>query len=162
MKTTRLAIFIASLAAIGLAPAAHADSFDLHVGTGDVSVGVDVGEPPPVPIYEAVPPPRVGYIWAPGYWGWEGHRHVWMPGVWQADRPGYVYAPGRWEQRGDRWHFEPGRWNRHEEMRERRHEEHEMRREERYEEHYDHGDRGYHGDHGDHGDHGERGYRDRY
>ena len=38
-----------------------------HAG---VSVNVEIGVPlaPPALVYERVPPPRVGYVWAPGYW----------------------------------------------------------------------------------------------
>lgn len=32
-----------------------------------VSVNINIGTPPPAPRYEAPPPPRGGYIWAPGY-----------------------------------------------------------------------------------------------
>jgi hypothetical protein len=49
----------------------------------DVSIGIG---PPPM-IVEEVPPPRVGYTWAPGYWGWNGHRHVWHNGYWLHDAP---------------------------------------------------------------------------
>ena len=75
----------------------------------DVSIGVG---PPPV-FVETVPPPRVGYVWAPGYWAWNGHKHVWRKGYWMHDRHGYAWAPHHWEQRGDRWFLEGGRWERH-------------------------------------------------
>ena len=35
------------------------------------------GTPPPAPVYEVVPAPRAGYVWAPGYYRWDGDRHVW-------------------------------------------------------------------------------------
>src|SRR6185436_16489451 len=38
----------------------------------------ELNVPPPAVRYEAVPAPRRGYIWAPGYWGWNGYRHVWV------------------------------------------------------------------------------------
>jgi WXXGXW repeat (2 copies) len=74
----------------------------------DVDLYVNIG-PPPV-IVEPVPPPRVGYVWAPGYWTWNGHRHVWHRGYWQHERHGYAWVPHRWEQRGDRWYFNRGHW----------------------------------------------------
>lgn len=66
--------------------------------------------PPPVR-YEAVPVARPGYVWSPGYWGWEDGRYGWVEGSWLEERPGYVWVPARWEQHEDRWHFEPGRWS---------------------------------------------------
>ncbi len=74
----------------------------------DVGVSVNIG-PPPV-VYETAPPPRVGYVWAPGYWAWNGHRHVWHRGYWLHERRGYAWAPHHWEQRGDRWYLNQGRW----------------------------------------------------
>ena len=35
-------------------------------------VGVDITVAPPAPRVEVVPPPRVGFVWAPGYWEWRG------------------------------------------------------------------------------------------
>lgn len=56
-----------------------------------VGVNIVIGSPPPPLRYERVPPPRHGYLWAPGYWNWAGHRHVWAPGHWEPVRPGYAY-----------------------------------------------------------------------
>lgn len=67
--------------------------------------------PPPVRV-EAVPAPRRGHVWVPGYWEWRHHRHVWVPGTWVVARPGYAYVSPRWTERGGRWYFERGRWNR--------------------------------------------------
>ncbi|WP_408014840.1 thrombospondin type 3 repeat-containing protein [Rugamonas rivuli] len=67
---------------------------------------------PPPPRYEAVPGPRVGYIWAPGYWDWRGNRHEWIGGSWISARPGYVYAQPHWVQRDGRWLREEARWER--------------------------------------------------
>ena len=73
---------------------------------------VDILVAPPPPRVVVVPPARVGYVWAPGYWRWNGHEHVWVDGRWLAERRGYRWVPERWEQRGDRWHFEEGHWER--------------------------------------------------
>lgn len=67
--------------------------------------------PPPVR-YEAVPVPRRGYVWVPGYWDWRGRRHVWVSGAWVRERSGYAYQPHRWIERDGRWQFERGRWDR--------------------------------------------------
>jgi hypothetical protein len=81
------------------------------IGRVNVDIIVDVGPPPPRVV--VVPGPRPGYIWAPGYWYWEGGRYVWFDGRWVRSRPGYYWVPERWEHREDRrYHFAPGRWER--------------------------------------------------
>lgn len=78
----------------------------------DVNVGIDIGIAPPPPRVEIVPGPRPGFIWASGYWRWEGRRHIWVKGHWMRARPGYYWVAERWEPRGGRHHFEPGHWER--------------------------------------------------
>lgn len=69
---------------------------------------------PPAPRFERVPPVRVGYVWAPGYWRWDGYarRHVWVGGYWLPARRGYIYRPARWEPYGRGYRFHPGYWGR--------------------------------------------------
>ena len=73
------------------------------------SVQLNVG--PPASIYEAVPAPRPGYVWAPGYWDVKSNRHVWVSGHWERQRHGYYYAEPRWTQHGNKWTLERGQWN---------------------------------------------------
>ena len=70
-----------------------------------------IGTPPPAPVYEVVPAPRAGYVWAPGYYRWEGRRHVWTPGRWLAQRVGYRWVPDRWEHGPNGWYYVAGRWD---------------------------------------------------
>jgi len=70
----------------------------------------EIATAPPEVVVEAVPAPRVGFIWIGGYWGWAGRRHVWIPGRWANERPGYIWTQSRWERHGQGWHFEQGRW----------------------------------------------------
>ena len=65
---------------------------------------------PPAVRYEAVPAPREGYAWAPGYWRYENQRHEWAPGRWQEARPGSYWVPDTWEAREGRHYYQPGRW----------------------------------------------------
>jgi hypothetical protein len=67
--------------------------------------------PPPARVVE-VPSPRAGFVWAPGYYRWDGHRHVWVDGHWLRERHGFHWVPERWEQRHGRYRFEPGHWDR--------------------------------------------------
>lgn len=82
-----------------------------HVSGPEVVIGV----PPPAPYAEVVPPsPGYGYIWAPGYWRWDGRRHVWVHGYWTPSRARERWTPHHWEadHRG-RWHLRGGHWSRH-------------------------------------------------
>ena len=76
------------------------------------SVAVEIGVAPPPPRVVAVPPPRYGYVWVPGYWRWSGHHHVWVNGYWVRERPGYHWIPAHWTHVGPRWQFVPGHWAR--------------------------------------------------
>jgi hypothetical protein len=82
----------------------------------EVGVSINIGGPPPAPIYEAVPVARSGYVWAPGYWRWENSRHIWAPGRYLAERPGYHFIPDRWERYTDsgheRWRYHASSWDR--------------------------------------------------
>jgi len=95
-----------SFAALILAAAAAAPLPSLAA----TSVGLYIGAAPPAPIYERMPAPRAGYVWAPGYWAWNGHRHVWTSGYWIAERPGFVYNAPVWYQGNGGWYMEPARW----------------------------------------------------
>ena len=95
-KTLVAALFAASTAAFTLPAAAE----------------VYVNIAPPAPRYEVVPAPRHGYVWAPGYWDWRGHRHVWVKGHWERERHGMYWHPNRWTERDGRYVLEKGRWDR--------------------------------------------------
>jgi hypothetical protein len=73
---------------------------------------VDIEVRPPEPRVVEVPAPRHGYVWAPGYWQWNGHKHVWVDGRWLRERHGSHWVPAHWEDRHGRYHFEQGRWER--------------------------------------------------
>lgn len=75
-------------------------------------VGVSVGIAPPPARVERVVAVRPGYVWAPGYWRWNGARHVWVGGYWAAARPGHRYVPARWVHTGPAWSFHAGYWRR--------------------------------------------------
>ena len=80
------------------------------VASARVDVGVVIA--PPEPRVEVVPAPRPGYVWAPGYYQWNGHRHNWHNGYWVRAQPGRHWVAHNWEQRGDHWYFHGGHWDR--------------------------------------------------
>ena len=94
---------------LGLCLAASAITLPTIASAG-VSIDIDIA-PPPVRV-EVVPPARVGYVWAPGYWEWRDHAHVWVGGRYIAERRGYRWVPDRWEQHGPHWRHEAGHWER--------------------------------------------------
>lgn len=104
------------------------------VSHAQVNLSINIGEAPPPPRVEVMPAPRRGYVWAPGYWRWEGRGHVWMNGHWERARPGQHWVAERWAQAGARWRFEPGHWE-HEHKMERGHERKQEREHERQRDH---------------------------
>ena len=94
-------MLIAALIAAPLfvAQAAHAQSFDLRIGT-----------PPPPPRVIVAPRPRPGYVWAPGYWNWNGRRHVWVDGRYYRNRPHMHYVGPEWRPDGGAYGFRRGGW----------------------------------------------------
>jgi hypothetical protein len=100
-KSLIAAVLIAAGAAAMTAPA-----------VAQVNVDLVIGNAPPPLRYEPIPTARHGYIWAPGYWSWNGRRHVWVGGSWVAERPGYVYMQPQWVEQGGRWYYQSSRWDR--------------------------------------------------
>ncbi len=80
--------------------------------TASAAVDLYVNVAPPENRVEVVPAPRAGYVWAPGYWDYRGHRHAWVRGHWERERRGYIYNEPRWEQRDNRWVMHRGGWAR--------------------------------------------------
>jgi len=101
MHTAILAAALATGTALALVPP-----------TAEARVYVDINVAPPPPRVVVAPPPRVGYVWAPGYWYWSGRSHVWHDGYWMRERRGYHWVGPAWEPRGPRWHYTPGYWAR--------------------------------------------------
>ena len=76
------------------------------------AIGIEVEiAPPPVPTV-VVPAPRAGFVWAPGYWRWDGQRHVWAEGRWIRARPGFHWVPEHWVPRRGHYRFVQGHWAR--------------------------------------------------
>ena len=102
MKKLLIATLLASSLGGGLAwaPAASAEVVVVRVA-------------PPPPRDEVIPPARSGFVWTPGYWRWNGHRHVWVNGKYVRARHGYYWREPAWAQMDNgRWRMERGRWER--------------------------------------------------
>lgn len=96
-RTLTLALFFGPLAAISLA----------HAGPL-----IDIEVAPPEPRVVVAPPPRHGFVWAPGFWEYRGHQHVWVDGHWERERPGYHWEAAHWVHHEGRYRFEEGHWAR--------------------------------------------------
>ena len=101
--TTLLALSVISASAL-VAPGM------VMPAAAQVDFSVTVGTPPPPPRYEPVPPPRAGYVWAPGYWRWEHDHHVWETGRWMARREDYRWVADHWVRHEGGYSHMPGHW----------------------------------------------------
>src|SRR5712692_4274808 len=78
-----------------------------------VFVSVRVG-PPPLPIYAQPICPGPGFLWTPGYWGWNDDAgYYWVPGTWVVAPVGMLWTPGYWGWGGGFYAWHPGYWGRH-------------------------------------------------
>lgn len=73
-------------------------------------VEVVAPQPPPERFVEVEPAYRPGFVWARGYWRWDGARYVAVNGHWEPERQGYHWVHAHWERRGDGWHWRDGGW----------------------------------------------------
>lgn len=102
-------MIIRSLALTGLLMLAAGSALYTPPAEARSFVSVRIG--PPAPRFERVVV-RPGYIWAPGYWRWNGRTHVWVGGGYLVARPGRVWHPGHWVNRGVGWFYREGHWGR--------------------------------------------------
>jgi hypothetical protein len=66
--------------------------------------------PPPASRVEHEPQHRDGYVWAPGYWEWNGRFFHWTSGTWILEHRGKHWVADRWDQIQSQWHYVPGHW----------------------------------------------------
>jgi hypothetical protein len=77
-----------------------------------VGISVNVA-PPPLPVVEQPPAPAEGYIWTPGYWGYDSD-YYWVPGVWVAPPTvGLLWTPSWWGWNNGAYVFNQGYWGPH-------------------------------------------------
>jgi len=65
---------------------------------------------PPAPRIEDMPAPREGYVWAPGYWSWDGSNYVWVEGRYVPALAGYTYVAPHWEAVDGGWVLRSEQW----------------------------------------------------
>src|SRR5882724_11811297 len=80
-----------------------------------VRISVTFG-PPALPVYEQPLCPGDGYIWTPGYWGWDADDddYYWVPGTWVlAPEVGFLWTPPYWAWTDGVFVFYDGYWGPH-------------------------------------------------
>src|SRR5271155_1057113 len=77
-----------------------------------IGVAIRIG-PPALPVYEQPLCPGDGYLWTPGYWGYDYDvtDYYWVPGTWvTAPEIGFLWTPAYWGWGGDGFVFYDGYW----------------------------------------------------
>jgi YXWGXW repeat-containing protein len=78
-----------------------------------VFVSVRIG-PPALPVYAQPLCPGPGYIWTPGYWGWNDDAgYYWVPGTWVLAPVGLYWTPGYWGWSNGFYLWHGGYWGPH-------------------------------------------------
>ncbi len=105
MRNRFLRGFLPALALAALAAMPGVSSAGVFVG-----VSVDIA-PPPLPVYVQPPCPQPGYLWVPGYWGWNDGAYYWVPGTWVLPPGvGLLWTPGYWGWDGGVYLWHAGYW----------------------------------------------------
>ncbi len=79
---------------------------------GFAAAGGEAEAAPPPAREERSPAPRDGYVWAPGYWDWNGRAFSWVSGHFIFERRGAHWVADRWDQVGSHWQHVNGHWER--------------------------------------------------
>lgn len=78
-----------------------------------IGISVRIG-PPALPVYAQPVAPGPGYLWTPGYWGWnDDGGYYWVPGTWVVAPVGMLWTPGYWGFAGGLYGWHPGYWGPH-------------------------------------------------
>jgi len=104
MNKSTLSLYAAAV--LALSPAALLPT----LAHAQVGINIIIGDAPPPPRIETMPAARRGYVWAPGYWNWDGRRHDWVAGHWETERRGYQFRRAEWVRERDGWRLDRGGW----------------------------------------------------
>src|SRR5580692_757689 len=78
-----------------------------------IGISVRIG-PPALPVYAQPICPGPGYLWTPGYWGWnDAGGYYWVPGTWVVGPVGMLWTPGYWGFAGGFYGWHAGYWGPH-------------------------------------------------
>jgi hypothetical protein len=78
-----------------------------------IGISVRIG-PPALPVYAQPICPGPGYLWTPGYWGWnDDGGYYWVPGTWVVGPVGMLWTPGYWGFAGGLYGWHAGYWGPH-------------------------------------------------
>ncbi|MFZ0498853.1 MAG: hypothetical protein WAM52_06945, partial [Steroidobacteraceae bacterium] len=85
------------------------------ISSAALFVGVSVNvAPPALPVYVQPPCPEPGYLWSPGYWGWNDGAYYWVPGTWvEPPEVGFLWTPGYWGWQEGAFLWHAGYWGPH-------------------------------------------------
>ena len=85
--------------------------------SAQIAVGISFNvriAPPALPVYEQPICPGAGYLWTPGYWGWNDDAgYYWVPGTWVVAPVGMLWTPGYWGWSGGFYGWHEGYWGPH-------------------------------------------------
>jgi hypothetical protein len=109
MRTLQPAILAILLGTCALAPL-PTPSFAQSCTCASPGIRAD-SAPPPLPVYDQPPIPAPGYMWTPGYWGWNNEDYYWVPGTWvEPPQAGLLWTPGYWAFTDGVYGFNRGYW----------------------------------------------------
>jgi WXXGXW repeat (2 copies) len=108
MRTVTIILLAASIGCV------HHPTRPQATTTADTVVARYVTRTPPPEAYTETPPPqpKPTYVWAPGWFKWDGRSFEWVVGRWLPPPPGtHEWVPGVWSERKDgQWQFVDGHW----------------------------------------------------
>ncbi len=104
MKMRHVGI-LASVLAIGAIAAPLPSFAEVKV----MRVLVDV-PPPEAKVSTPPTPTKVGYVWSPGYWNWDGSKYVAVEGNWVAVVEKKKWVAPVWNKEDNKWYFTAGHW----------------------------------------------------
>jgi hypothetical protein len=81
-----------------------------ELAMAQISVSITLA-PPELPVYEQPVLVEDGWIWAPGYWGYNQDGYFWVPGAWvQPPEAGLLWTPGYWGWGNNGYAWNEGYW----------------------------------------------------
>ena len=73
---------------------------------------VVVVAPPALRVETVVTRPGPEYVWARGYWDWDGDSWAWVPGTWaMAPVRSATWVPARYQRVSGGWEYVPAHWS---------------------------------------------------